>query len=120
MNKTQALHSFWSGFGLTAYDATSVPDDAQMPYITYEALVDDFGNVTYQTASLWYHSTSWSSITEKEQQIAGALKHGGKMVPFLDGSMWIQKGTPWAQRLSDPNDRDVRRIVLNVVVEFLD
>lgn len=120
MDKMQALHSFWSGFGLTAYDATSVPDNAQMPYITYEALSDDFGNATTQTASLWYHSTSWTGVTAKEQQIAGTLKNGGKMVSFTDGAIWIQKGTPWAQRLSDPSDRDVRRVVLNVVIEFLD
>ena len=40
MNKEQAIHFFWSQFGLPAYDENSVPDDAQMPYITYNVVID--------------------------------------------------------------------------------
>ena len=42
MDKAQALHSFWSGFGLTAYDENTVPDGAQLPYITYEVEGDPY------------------------------------------------------------------------------
>ena len=120
MNKIQALHSFWSGFGLKAYDENSVPDDAQLPYITYEAVSDDFGDPIAQTASLWYRSSGWGEITEKEQQISNYITRGGRTVVYNDGAFWIQKATPWAQRLNDPSDDMIRRIILNVTVEYLD
>jgi len=120
MNKIQALHSFWSSFGLKAYDENSVPDNTSFPYITYEVSSDDFGNVLAQTASLWYRSSSWSEVTEKEQEIANFITRGGKTVPYDEGAMWIQKASPWAQRLADPSDELIRRIILNITVEFLD
>ena len=42
MTAEQTLHSFWSSFGLTAYDENSVPDDAVLPYITYSVSYDSF------------------------------------------------------------------------------
>lgn len=120
MNKIMSLHSFWSSFGLKAYDENSVPDNAQLPYLTYESSSDDFGNTLAQTASLWYRSSSWSDITSKEQEIADFITRGGRMIAYDGGSMWIQKASPWAQRLSEPSDEMIRRIVLNITIEFLD
>lgn len=120
MNKIQALHSFWNGFGLKAYDETSVPDGTQLPYITYEASSDDFDHTIAQTATLWYRSSSWAGITEKEMQIADFIGRGGRMIAYDDGAMWLQKASPWAQRMSEPSDEMIRRIVLNITVEFLD
>jgi hypothetical protein len=119
MNKMQTLHSFWSGFGLKAYDENSVPDNAELPYITYEASDDDFGNALGQTASLWYRSSGWNEITEKEQQISDFITRGGRMIAFDGGAMWIQKASPWAQRMNDPSDEMIRRIVLNITIEFI-
>ena len=120
MNKIQALHSFWSSFGLNAYDVNSVPDDVKMPYLTHEVADDNFGNTITLSASLWYRSSSWSEITAKEQEIADFITRGGRMVSFDDGAIWIQKAFPWAQRMSDVSDSMVRRIVLSVAVEFID
>lgn len=120
MNKIQALHNFWSGFGLKAYDENSVPDDAALPYLTYEASSDSFGNGLVQTANLWYRSSSWADITAKEQEIADFITRGGRMIAYEGGALWIQRVTPWAQRLEEPSDEIIRRIVLNISVEFLD
>lgn len=120
MNKIQTLHSFWSGFGLPAYDETSVPDDAVLPYITYEVSSDSFGESLMQNASLWYRSSSWAEITEKEQEIADFITRGGRMLNFDGGAMWLQKSSPWAQRMSEASDDMVRRIVLAINIEFLD
>ena len=120
MNKVQALNTFWSSFGLKAYDETSVPDDAVLPYITYESSMDDFDHKIALTASLWYRSFSWESIELKQLDIANSIGKGGVIVPYDNGSVWIAKGNPWAQRMSDTSDDAIRRIVLNVEVEFLD
>lgn len=120
MNKVQALHNFWKGFSLPAYDENSVPDEAVMPYLTYELSSDSFGNTLAQTASLWYRESGWADITTKEQQIASFITRGGRLVKYDDGAFWIQKASPWAQRMNDPSDEMIRRIVLNVTIEFLD
>lgn len=120
MNKIQTLDRFWNGFGLKAYDENSVPDKTPFPYITYEVSTDTFGNMVAQTASLWYRSSSWSEITEKEQQISKFITRGGKILEYDDGALWIQRASPWAQRMNDPSDDMIRRIVLNTTVEFLD
>lgn len=120
MDKIQTLHAFWSGFDLKAYDEASVPDNAQLPYITYEVSSDSFGNRLIRSASLWYRSSSWAAITEKEQEIADYITRGGRMLKYDDGAMWLQKGSPWAQRMDDPSDEMIRRIVLTVAIEFLD
>lgn len=120
MNKMQALHQFWSGFSIPAYDENSVPDDVAFPYVTYEASSDEFGNTLAQTASLWYRDSSWADITTKEQEISQFITRGGRMIAYDGGSMWIQRATPWAQRMNDPADENIRRIVLNIMIEFLD
>ena len=73
MDKAQALHSFWSSFGLPAYDEASVPsgdDTPQFPYITYTVATDALDGSLPLVASLWYKSTSWRDITLKSEEIA--------------------------------------------------
>ena len=120
MDKIQALHSFWSGFGLKAYDETSVPDNAQLPYITYEVSSDEFGRTLMQSASVWYRSSSWTSITRKVDEISTYIGRGGRMIPYDGGSLWLRKDSPWAQRMSEPSDDMIRRAVLGILIEFLD
>lgn len=119
MTALQALHNFWSGFGLMAYDENTVPDDAALPYITYEASKDFFAPAIAQSVSIWYRSPSWVEITNKEQEIADYIGRGGRMVACDGGGMWIKRGQPWAQRLPDSQDSMIRRITLNIEIEFL-
>lgn len=118
MNKYQALHSFWSSFSLKAYDETSVPNTAELPYITYESMFGEFGDTLAVTASVWYRSTSWSQVTEKVTEIENQIGRGGCIVPYDGGTLWICKGTPFAQRMSDASDDMIRRMVLNLQIEF--
>lgn len=119
MNKAQAIHKFWSSFGLPAFDPNTVPDNetAQMPYITYEMKSDNIGNEVALNASLWYRSTSWEEITLKSEEIAAEIQ---KISPVkIDGGYcWIKRGSPFSQRMSDEDD-SVRRILINITVEYL-
>ena len=119
MTKEQCIHNFWSSFGWKAYDETSVPDNAELPRITYELSTDSFGNEIAQTASLWVRSTSWKAITDKADEIYAAISRGGKILSYTNGALWIRRGDPWAQRMADDDDT-LRRIVLNASVEFID
>ena len=119
MTKAQALQSFWSGFGLSAYDETTVPDDAQMPYITYSVATDSIDNVVNMHASLWYRSHSWKDISEKTEEISEAITTMNPPSIELDkGRLYIVKGTPFAQRMTE-QDRTVRRMYITIKAEYL-
>jgi hypothetical protein len=117
MNKSQAIHNFWSGFGLPAYDQYTVPIDVKMPYITYSVSESEFEYPVALTGSLWYRSQSWEDITLKSYEISKSISLGGKLIRLDDGKLWIYRGSPFVQRMSDTDD-SVRRIVINIVAEF--
>ena len=118
MDKVQAIHNFWSQFGLPAYDENSVPDDAVMPYITYTVSTDSLDEPIPLSGNLWYRSTLWKDITLKSEEIAKKIAEKGFYSVKLDnGYLWITKGSPFAQRMTDTDP--VKRIYLNIMAEFL-
>jgi hypothetical protein len=117
MNKAQAIHSFWSGFGLPAYDENTVPDRAKMPYITYSVSESEFEYPVALTGSLWYRSSSWEDITLKSYEISKNISLGGKLIRLDGGKLWIKRGSPFAQRMADVDDT-VRRIAISITVEY--
>lgn len=119
MDKAQAIQYFWSQFELMAYDENAVPDDAQYPYITYQAVTDSLDYVVGMSASLWYRSTKWEEISQKAEEISEYITIGGKVIPLDYGYLWIFRGTPFAQRMIDENDPLVKRIYINISAEFL-
>ncbi len=122
MDKAQAINKYWNSFGIKAYDENTVPQDASFPYITYNVVTDDLDNVVPLHASLWYRSTSWKDISLKEEEIAKSLGGYGDIENLLKingGYLWLYRGTPFAQRMSDPEDDMIRRIYINVLAEFL-
>ena len=118
MDKMQALNLFWNSFSLTAYDESTVPDDAALPYITYSAAENDFGYPVSLTASIWYRSKSWSVITAKAEEVSERIGRGGILVGYEDGAIWIKKGMPFSQRVRDEDD-SIRRIFMNIEAEFI-
>lgn len=117
-NKEQALQSFWASFNIPAYDESTVPDGAELPYITYSVSINDFKVPVVMTANIWYKDTSWSDITAKYNEIADAIGIGGKMIPYEEGAIWLYKGSPFAQRVRDEDDM-IRRIYLNIEAEYI-
>lgn len=119
MNKEQAIQAFWSTFG-TAYDSTSVPDEAEYPRITYEAMFDDFGHSVSTSASIWTRSSGWASAEALKRQIEQKITRGGYLLNFEGGAAWIKRGSPFAVRLGTETDDKVRRIMLNLEIEFIE
>lgn len=122
MTKEQVLHSFWSSFGLAAYEENSVPsgeNKPDLPYITYSVSTDSFGNDVALNANLWYRGTSWSAANNKATEISAAITSGGKLLDCDDGCIWVKRGTPFAQNMSDPMDDLIKRKYINITVEFL-
>lgn len=120
MDKYQALNTFWNSFGIPAYDSATVPEipDRGDFYITYEAVTDSLNRAVPMSASIWKVGTaSWSEISQKAEQISDALIQV-KTIPLDIGYLYITRGQPFAQRMSD-EDSNVRRIYLNIMAEYL-
>ena len=116
-DKWQALYQFWASFGIPAYDENSVPDEAEMPYITYESKTGNFDKPLALSAQIFYYSKSWADISQKADQIAKAIGYGYKIIKTDSGYLYITQGSPFAQRMSESSDM-VRRIVINISAEY--
>lgn len=84
----KGLYDFWSSFGLNAYPEFAVPDDAELPYITYELKKPNWRDAVSYTVRVWYRDTSYDAITAKCEEIANAIGEG-KMFAIDGGFVWL-------------------------------
>ena len=117
MDAEQAIHSFWSSFGLIAYDENSVPDTAQLPYITYSVGYDSFDYAVSMSASIWDRTMSWAALTDKAHQISDAIGKGKILITDYGGIV-INRGSPFYQRV-DSGDSNINRIFINIQAEYI-
>lgn len=122
MDKAQAIVAFWKkASGLPVYDENIIPDTAVLPYLTCEVSTASFEHEIPLTANLYYRDTSWEAISIKADAIAKAIYEMRGTSTKIDGGRFrVWEGeTPLLQRASDATDDAVRRIVINVMVEFM-
>jgi len=122
MDKSQAIHNFWSQFGLPAYDENTVnASKAGDRYITYNVETDSIGSVLNLYGNIWdMDSTSWEFLSRKAEEIAETIERKYPISYGIDnGRLYIAKGTPFAQRMSDPSSDRVRRMYILIQAEFL-
>lgn len=130
MNKQQAYNAFWSGFGVLAFEENSVPDDkvidslikagvakAKYPLITYQVLTDDIDHPVFPTASIWDRSSSWERSDLLANEISEYIQ-GMDTIKLDNGRMFITKGSPFSQHQLESSDTNIRRIILNLGIEF--
>ena len=117
MDKQQAIYSFWSSFGIPAYDENSVPDDVQMPYITYNVSTGSIGDITIMSASVWYRANSWTYLDNMTNRISNYIGYGGITLPIDNGMIWVKRSSPFSQRMAD--DGEVKRTLLTIAAEYI-
>ena len=114
----QTWNDFLSSFGLPVYDENTVPEDASIPRMTFSWAESEMDAPVALSASLWYRSKGWKGITLMAEGIYNEVGYAGKVLPMVDGYLWVKRGSPFSQRVSDPDD-GIRRILINFTVEFL-
>lgn len=120
MTKAAALHQFFSGFGMPAYTTTSVPDDAIFPYLTYELITSAWEEgETALTVNLWFYTESEAIPNAKAQQMSDTIGMGGKTIQCDGGMVWIKRGSPWCQSLSDDTAPGIKRRYINITAEYI-
>ncbi len=107
----QALYQFFSGFSLPAYVEYSPPDDAVLPYITYQVIEPNWPDVGTLYARVWYRSTSFTAINAKVDEIRRAVGEGVS-IPTSGGAVYLSKGTPFAQNMPMEGDDTLRVVYL--------
>lgn len=120
MTAEATIYTFLSGFNIPAYAATSVPDDAEFPYLTYELATGDFMDGELAMAvDLWYRGDSEAEPNAKAREIAERVTSGGRIIAFDGGAVWIKKGSPFCQSMGDTADDKIKRRYINLTVEFI-
>ena len=130
MDKEQAYNAFWSGFGVLAFEENAVPDDetiqrlidaglaeSKYPYITYQVIVDDLDHPVFPTASIYDRSNSWERADILANTISRRIQNTNT-IKLDNGRMFITKGSPFAQHQLENGDMDIRRVILNLGIEF--
>ena len=99
-----ALKTFFSGFGLPAFTEDTVPEEAQLPYITYSASVPEWNQKATMYAQVWNRTRSNTGIIEKADQITAAIGEGLR-IPLDGGYLVIWPESPLVQILVDGDFR---------------
>ena len=120
MTKEAALLQYFKRFQIGAYPATAVPDDAELPYLTYEPVISnlDEGEVTI-VVNLWYYTTDESQPNAKARELEIALGEGPKLPVDGGGYIWPKRGNPFCQHVKDDADPRIKRRYINITAEYL-
>ena len=52
-------------------------------------------------------------------KLSKAIGLGGVFLHCDDGVIWLKRGSPWAQSLTDATDKTIKRRYINVTAEYL-
>lgn len=108
----KALKTFFSGFGLPAYDEYSVPDDVALPYITYHLAEPEWNQKATMYAQIFDKTKSNTFLVEKADEIVSAIGLW-KKIPLNGGYLVIWPETPLVQIMVED---DVRRAYINLSI----
>ena len=121
MTPEAAVYTFLSSFGIPAYAASSVPDQATFPYLTYDLVLGEWGQPEVNMpVNVWYRTDSEALPNAKVREISQAIGMGGVLLHCDGGVLWVKKGSPWAQAVTvEGEDEKVKRRYVNINIEFL-
>lgn len=121
MTPEAAVYTFLSSFGIPAYAASSVPDQATFPYLTYDLVLGEWGQPEVNMpVNVWYRTDSEALPNAKVREIGERIGMGGVLLHCDGGALWVKKGSPWAQAVTvEGEDEKVKRRYVNINIEYL-
>lgn len=119
MTKTEAIQAFLETSMPSVYAATSVPDDARFPYVTYEAQTAAYGDGEVPiTVNAWFYTSSEADADAYCDKLSKLIGRGGVMLSCDGGAVWIKRGSPFAQRIKNTGDDMIKRRYINLSAEY--
>lgn len=100
INTAKTLKTFFGGFDLPAYTLESVPDEVELPYITYPLTEPEWNEQASFYCQVWYPKKKLENLLTKADQIVAAIGTG-KIFEQQGGYVVIYPSTPLIQILTD-------------------
>ena len=114
-NVAKTLKQFLNGFEIPAYTTLTVPDDVELPYITYPLVQPEWDQKTSFYIQGWYRTTTYDDMLAKADRIMGEIGTGLKL-RMNGGYMVLYPETPFFQLVPSEEDNDVRSFYLNLSI----
>lgn len=101
LNTAATLKTFYSGFGIPAYTLESVPDEVELPYITYPLTEPEWNEQASTYCQVWYPKNQLADLLAKADQITAAIGATGIKFAQSGGYVILYPSTPLIQILTD-------------------
>lgn len=120
-NASAALYSFFSGFDIEAFPENVVPDDVELPYITYEASTPPVWATVSMRAHVYFRSSAYWSVLGIVDRIYDAIGPGGIVLPFDGGALWLYRddNVKFMQLQSPPGDPYLKDAYLTMLMQIV-
>lgn len=108
----KTLKEFVSGFNLPAYATYTVPDDVQLPYLTYPLTEPEWNQKATFYIQGWYRTTSYTAMMAKCDEIVAEIGEGIN-IDTGNGHIVLYPQTPLVQFLND-EENDTKSFYINL------
>ena len=108
----KAVYGFFSGFGIPAYAQDAVPDDAELPYITYYLQEPEWSRQASGYAQVWYPSRNRAKLNELTDMIVREIGSEGTLLGCDNGGyVMIRPETPLVSPAASGEDKTIGNLV---------
>lgn len=110
----KALYDFFSTFGIPAYTEDNVPDEADLPYLTYPLTEPEWSQqATFHVNVYYRNQNSSAEALAKADEIMGRIGTGVR-ITFPEGLIVLWPQSPNIQVM--PPNGDVRAVYINLSI----
>ena len=106
LNVSETLKSFFASFDLPAYTLSSVPDEVDLPYITFPLLEPEWNQQSSFYCQIWYPKNRLEQLLTKADEVAKAIAHG-KRFNLPEGYLVLYPASPLIQTITDEHTQSV-------------
>jgi len=102
----QALKTLFSSFGIPAYTLDSVPDEVELPYITFPLTEPEWNEQASFYCQVWYPKRRLADLLAKADEVVEAIGEM-KKIEIEGGYIVIYPSSPLMQVQSDEGSQSV-------------
>lgn len=111
----KALYEFWSRFGVPAFVENAVPEDQELPYITYRLAFPEWRSQMSIYGTVWTDGTSYvpaANIVDAIDTVVGECYQ----CPTERGVVMLYKDINFAQN-QPQDDINVKAVYISLILE---
>jgi hypothetical protein len=111
-------YSFWSCLGLPAYVEYSVPDAAELPYLTYTLGEGAFSVETRAQVRKFMRDSSFAEIAAYADSLENLVPEAGitLFLPDKGGAVYLYRGDPFIQH-QPADETNLKILYCNIIIK---